>query len=98
MSKSERTVKRKIPTVAADRLDITPCNTEIGNTKEAKRANAFIKGKIPLQALTLRLPLPVYESLRKIAFQENSKMTHIILTSINEHLENNYGITRKKDT
>ncbi len=98
MSKVEKnTKKRKIPTVSEERLDKSPCDTSIGDTKEDKRASAFIKGKIPLQPLTLRLPLPLYEVLRKIAFKENSKMTHIILKSIKEHLESEYGVSYKND-
>ena len=99
MSKVDKnTRKRKIPTVSEDRLDKSPCDTSIGNTKEDKIANVFIKGKVPLQPLTLRLPLPLYEVLREIAFKENSKMTHIILQSIEEHLKSEYGVSSIKDT
>lgn len=80
-------MKRKIPTISPDRIDDTPADASVGGSKTDKRAHAFMKGKEPAQPLTIRLPEPLYQELRTLAFNTNDKLNQIIVRALREHLK-----------
>ena len=74
------------PTISPDRLDTTPANISVGNTKEDRRARAFIKDKEPIQSLSVRLPTSMHKELRKLAFETEESLNQIIVKAIREYL------------
>lgn len=77
---------KRVPSISKDRADTTSSSKTVGNTKEDRRAHAFIKDKEPTQAITLRLPVKLHRKLRQVAFKAETKMTPIILQAIKEYL------------
>ena len=78
--------KLKIPSISPDRIDRSTGNFSVGTTKEDLAAHAFVKGKDPVQSLTIRLPMPLYNEVRELAFKDKTKITHIIIRSIRDHI------------
>jgi hypothetical protein len=78
--------RKRIPQISSERLDTTLPNVSTGNSKEELLAHAFIKGKEPIQSMTLRLPLGLYKNLREIAFKTDDKISRLILSAIKKYL------------
>jgi hypothetical protein len=78
--------KSKIPSISSDRIDKSVGNTTIGNSKEDQAAHAFVKGKESTQPLTIRLPMPLYNELRELAFKDKTKLNHIVIRSVRDHI------------
>ena len=87
MSNQSQNRSKRIPTVSENRLDSNQSVSAIGYSKEEQQAQSFIKGKEPVQPLTLRLPISIYSKLREIAFKQEEKITHVIIRSIKEHIK-----------
>lgn len=77
----------KIPTITPERLDYSPVDTTIGNTKEEKHAHAFVKGREPTISLSTRLPVSLHEQLRELSFKSKDTLNQIIVRAIREHLK-----------
>lgn len=86
IDKQENTHK---PTISPGRLDTTPADTFVRNTKEDRRAYAFMKDKEPIQALSVRLPSSMHQELRKLAFKTEKSLNQIIVKAIREYLKRN---------
>lgn len=79
--------KRGIPTVSKDRMDTSPIDSSVGTNKVERTAHSFIKGKEPIQALSLRLPVSLYKELREVAYKTEDKINQIIVRAVREHLK-----------
>ena len=77
---------KRVPSISKDRADTASASTTVGNTKEERRAHAFIKDKELTQAITLRLPVKLHSKLKKLAFKTDTKITPIIIQAIKEYL------------
>lgn len=82
---------RKIPIISPDRLDNTPGITSVGSTKEEKRAHAFLKGNEPIQTLTVRFPVEMYETFREYAFRHRLKMNQVVVDLVKTYLAEHHN-------
>ncbi len=79
--------KNKIPQISPDRIDNSgELKNSIGYTKEDQNVKSFLKGKKPIQAITLRFPKDIYKNLRKIAFEEETKINKIVVQLVEEYV------------
>ena len=83
---------KKIPSISIDRKDNSKPDTSIGSTKEDQLAHAFVKGREPIQRMTIRIPLDMHNDLCDIAFKKGRvKINHIVLNLIKEYIKKNKG-------
>jgi hypothetical protein len=81
---------KKIPSISPDRVDQSPPNTSVGLTKEDQMAHAFVKGKEPIQRLTIRIPVGMYDDLCDVAFKNGRlKLNHIVLKLLRDYIKEN---------
>ncbi len=79
--------KRKPPTISPDRIDTTPPDISIGNTKEEKKAKAFIKGREPMVVFPFRIAQSNYDQLEILKFMYKKSINHYLTRALNEFLE-----------
>lgn len=80
------TNKKKIPVISPERLDNSSSFYNTSMTKEEKKAQSFLKGQEPIQQFTVRMPVSLYKELKQLAFNMDTKINHIIVDLIKNHL------------
>lgn len=79
--------RNKIPSISPERLDDSPGDTFVGNTRKEQNVHAFLKGKEPVQPFTIRMPVTLYQELRKTAFDKSEKINQIIISLIKDYIK-----------
>lgn len=76
--------KNKIPVISEERLSFA---SKVNSTSQESIVQAFLKGKEPIQAITIRFPITMYKQLKRVAFDKEDKMNRIIVNIVGEYLD-----------
>ena len=78
--------KNKIPVISEERLSFA---SKVSSTIASQESlvQAFLKGKEPTQAITIRFPVAMYKRLKRVAFDKEDKMNRIIVHIVGEYLD-----------
>ena len=77
----------KIPIITEGRLNSSENLKNNNLVREEPAVKAFLKGKEPIQAITLRFPQSLYKLLRKVAFNKEEKINKIIVRIVHDYLK-----------